>query len=60
MDKFWKVSAQKYLTEVFFRREIDDKANNGDAFAAAVIATAAARPMKTPMWPGKEAENGGE
>ena len=58
MDKFWKVSAQKYLTDVFFRREIDDKANNGDAFAAAVIVTA--RCMKRPTWPGKEAENGGE
>ncbi|EGQ62059.1 hypothetical protein GGI1_10575, partial [Acidithiobacillus sp. GGI-221] len=42
----------------FFRREIDDKANNGDAFAAAVIATAGC--MKRPTWPGKEAENGGE
>ena len=42
MDKFWKASAEKYLSNVFYRREIDDKARNGDAFAAAVVATAAA------------------
>lgn len=42
MDKFWKVSAEKYITDVFYRREIDAKASDGDSFAAAVIATAAA------------------
>ncbi|MHB1643508.1 MAG: hypothetical protein ACYCS8_12775 [Acidithiobacillus sp.] len=41
MDKFWKASAEKYLTDVFYRREIDAQAATGDAFAAAVIATAA-------------------
>lgn len=42
MDKFWEVSAEKYLSNVFYRREIDAKAATGDAFAAAVVATAAA------------------
>lgn len=42
MDKFWEVSAQKYLTDVFYRREIDAKAATGDPVAAAVITTAAA------------------
>lgn len=41
MDKFWKVSAEKYLSNVFYRREIDAKAKANDAVAAAVIATAA-------------------
>lgn len=42
MDKFWEISAQKYLTNVFYRRKIDAKAEANDALAAAVIATAAA------------------
>lgn len=41
MDKVWKISAEKYLSNVFYRREIDTKAANGDRFAAAVITTAA-------------------
>ncbi|MDA8377345.1 MAG: hypothetical protein M0Z50_09870 [Planctomycetia bacterium] len=41
MDNIWKVSAQKYLDNVFYRREIDAKAAKGDRFAAAVITTAA-------------------
>jgi hypothetical protein len=42
MDKFWEISAQKYNSNVFYRREIDAKAKGGDKYAAAVIATAAA------------------
>ncbi|MBU2766219.1 hypothetical protein HAP94_08415 [Acidithiobacillus ferrivorans] len=42
MDKIWEVSAQRYISNVFYRREIDAKANSGDKYAAAVIATAAA------------------
>ena len=41
MDNFWEVSAQKYLSNVFYRREIDAKAEAGDKYAAAVMATAA-------------------
>ena len=41
MEKFWEVSAQKYLNNVFYRREIDVKAKSGDKYAAAIIATAA-------------------
>lgn len=42
MDKFWETSAQKYLENVFYRRQIDAKANDGDKYAAAIVATAAA------------------
>lgn len=42
MDKIWEVSAQKYNSNVFYRREIDAKADAGDKYAAAIIATAAA------------------
>ena len=42
MENFWKISAEKYLTDVFYRRGIDAKAAAGDKYAAAVISTAAA------------------
>ncbi|MHB1705549.1 MAG: hypothetical protein ACYCSH_05775 [Acidithiobacillus sp.] len=42
MDSVWEVMAQKYLSNVFFRRETDAKASRGDKFALGVIATAAA------------------
>lgn len=42
MDKFWEVSAQKYISNVFYRREIDAKATAGDKVAAAIVASAAA------------------
>ncbi len=51
MDDFWKVSAENYLNNVFYRREIDAKAASGDAFAAAVIATAASIAKVMPPLP---------
>lgn len=42
MENFWEVSAQKYLSNVFYRREIDAKAQAGDAVASAIVTTAAA------------------
>ena len=42
MDNFWKISAEKYLSNVFYRRQIDAKASTGDKYAAAIIVTAAA------------------
>jgi hypothetical protein len=42
MEKLWEISAQKYLNNVFYRREIDAEAKAGDKYAASVIATAAA------------------
>jgi hypothetical protein len=42
MSKFWEISAQKYISNVFYRREVDAKAASGDKYAAAIVATAAA------------------
>lgn len=41
MDNVWKAAAEKYLSNVFYRRDIDLKAADGDKFAAAVVASAA-------------------
>lgn len=40
MDKFWIVAANRYLSDVRYRRQIDEKAKAGDRYALAVIATA--------------------
>jgi hypothetical protein len=42
MEKVWEVSAHKYISNVFYRRETDAKASRGDKYAAAIVATAAA------------------
>jgi hypothetical protein len=40
IDGAWEVMAQKYLSNVFFRRETDVKASRGDKFSISVIAAA--------------------
>lgn len=42
MDSVWEVLAQKYLGNVFFRRQTDAAASRGDRHALCVITTAAA------------------
>lgn len=41
MNNFWNNAAQKYLDNVFYRRELEAQAAKGDRFAASVITTAA-------------------
>lgn len=40
MDKFWEVAANRYLSDVRYRRQIDEKAKAGDKCALSIIATA--------------------
>lgn len=40
MEKFWEKAANRYLSDVRYRRQIDESVKAGDKCALSIIATA--------------------